>query len=98
MCCVYTHSTWVPHPNPLRKKQGAQAWWYMSIVPDKREPEVGGSWSKASIGKNMKSYLKNKLKAKGLWDVAQVLGCLPPWVQYVVLPRKEKDKKKRGSI
>jgi hypothetical protein len=39
----------------------------MPIIPATQEVEVGGSWSEDSLGKNVKLYLKNELKAKGLW-------------------------------
>jgi hypothetical protein len=37
------------------------AWWYMPVIPDTQEAEVGGSRPKAGD-----PYLRNKPKAKGL--------------------------------
>jgi hypothetical protein len=41
-----------------------------------REVKGGGSWSKTSPGKSVRSYLKNKLKAKktGVWLSAKALA------------------------
>jgi hypothetical protein len=39
----------------------------MPVIPATEEVEVGGSWSKAILGKKSRRlYLKNKLKAKEL--------------------------------
>jgi hypothetical protein len=36
----------------------------MPVIPATWETEVGGSWYQASLGKRVRPYLKNKLKAK----------------------------------
>jgi hypothetical protein len=46
-------------------------------IPDLQEEEIEGSWFKASPGKIIRSYMKNKLKAKGVECVAQVVKYLP---------------------
>jgi hypothetical protein len=38
----------------------------MPIFPVTQEAEVGESQSEASLGKSMRPYLENKIKAKGL--------------------------------
>jgi hypothetical protein len=38
----------------------------MSIIPDTQEVETGGSLSMTHRGKNVRPYLKNKVKQKGL--------------------------------
>jgi hypothetical protein len=49
----------------------------MPIISPTSEEEIGGSQLEADLGKGMRLYLKNKLKAKGLRGVAQVVvGCL----------------------
>jgi hypothetical protein len=43
---------------------------FMPVIPATWEVEVGGSQSEASLWKNVKPYLKNKLKKKkeiGTW-------------------------------
>jgi hypothetical protein len=40
-------------------------WWYISIILATWKAETGGSQSEVNPGKSMRSYLKNKLKAKG---------------------------------
>jgi hypothetical protein len=41
-------------------------WWYIPVIPTTQEMEVKESLFKSSPGKvSMRSYLKNKLKAKG---------------------------------
>jgi hypothetical protein len=42
------------------------ACWYFPVIPASQEVEVGGLWAKAHPAKSTKSYLKNKLNAKGL--------------------------------
>jgi hypothetical protein len=42
------------------------AWWLTSVIPAALKAEVEGSRSEANLGKSMKSYLKSKLKGKGL--------------------------------
>jgi hypothetical protein len=37
-----------------------------AVVPAMQEAEIGRLQSKADLGKSMRPYLKNKLKAKGL--------------------------------
>jgi hypothetical protein len=34
-------------------------WWLVPVIPATQEAEVGGAWSKASLGKNVRFYLKN---------------------------------------
>jgi hypothetical protein len=36
----------------------------MPVIPATWEVEIGGLWSKASLGKNVKLYLKNKLNKR----------------------------------
>jgi hypothetical protein len=43
-----------------------QAWWWMPVTPATLEAEVGGSPSETTPGKSTRSYLKKKLKTKGL--------------------------------
>jgi hypothetical protein len=50
-------------------------WWYIPVIPASQEVEVGESWSEAEPSKNMRPYLKNKLKAKMSGVLAQ--GPLP---------------------
>jgi hypothetical protein len=44
------------------------------VLPATWEVEVGGLWSVAGLGKSMRPYLKNKLKAKSLVLLAQVVA------------------------
>jgi hypothetical protein len=50
--------------------------WFIPIIPAIQEAEVGGSQSEASLGKSVRLYLKNKLKAK-----EQVVRALEQQVQ-----------------
>jgi hypothetical protein len=51
-----------------------QAWWCISVIPATEEAKVEGLWFKTCPGKvNVRSYIKIKLKAKGLWSVTQVV-------------------------
>jgi hypothetical protein len=45
-------------------KKMTRCGWYTSVIPDIQEAEVGGFRSEASLGENMRLYLKNKNK---LW-------------------------------
>jgi hypothetical protein len=49
----------------------------MPVIPATREEEVRESKSKASLGKNMRLCLKNKLKAKRAGEVAQEVQHFP---------------------
>jgi hypothetical protein len=41
----------------------------MPLISATQEKGIGGSWSKTGLGKGLKPYLKNKLKAEmlGAW-------------------------------
>jgi hypothetical protein len=41
-----------------------QVWWFMPAIPAIQEVEVGGSQSQDSLGKNTRSYAKNKTRSK----------------------------------
>jgi hypothetical protein len=49
-----------------KKSEAGLERWYTHGIPATQEAEVGISWSEAGVGKSMRPYLKNKLKAKGL--------------------------------
>jgi hypothetical protein len=49
----------------VKRSAIGQAWWFMPIIPPTQKAEVGGLQFEAGPGKvSMRSYLKNKLKAK----------------------------------
>jgi hypothetical protein len=48
----------------------------MAGIPATWKVKVGGSLFEASLGKNGRPYLKNKLKAKRTGDMVQVVECL----------------------
>jgi hypothetical protein len=52
--------------NIIKANSKGQVWWHTPIITATQEAEVGGLQSKASPGKSKRSYLENKLKAKGL--------------------------------
>jgi hypothetical protein len=41
-------------------------WWCISVIPAIQEVEGGGTWSKVSLGKRVRPYLKNELHKKWL--------------------------------
>jgi hypothetical protein len=49
----------------------------MPVIPGIQEAKVRGSWSKGGLGKSMRSYLKNNVKAKSVGDLAPVSDYLP---------------------
>jgi hypothetical protein len=57
----------VENAQPSRTvRELSYGWWYILVILATQEVKVGGSGSEASLGKSVKPYLKNKLKAKGL--------------------------------
>jgi hypothetical protein len=62
------------HFGKNQKQARPGAWWYTAIIPATQFLQIGGSQFEASLGKSMRSYMKNKQMNK-----AKRLGaCLRP--------------------
>jgi hypothetical protein len=50
-------------------QENGQVWWPTAVILTTQEAEVGRFWSVAGLGQSLRSYLKNRLKAKeqGVW-------------------------------
>jgi hypothetical protein len=71
----------------------SQVQWYMPVIPATQETGVGGSQSEASLGKSIRLFLKNKLKAKD-WGVTQVVELLLSQCEALSsIPRTTKKKR-----
>jgi hypothetical protein len=70
-------------------------WYCASVIPVTREAEVGGSQSKASLGKvSQRPYLKNT-KGKRSGGVAQVIRALELEALHLITNITHQKKKKR---
>jgi hypothetical protein len=82
--------------------QKLATWWYMPVVPDTLEVEVGGSWFEAGLGKSVIHYQKNKLKTKGLGHglsgraQARVLTSIPNTAKKEGWKEGRKEERKEG--
>jgi hypothetical protein len=71
----------------------------MSIIQATWEVEVGRSPFKASPGKVIgRQYLKNKIKAKRPWDIAQVVEHLTSKLKALNSPVPKRKEKKLGIL
>jgi hypothetical protein len=50
----------------IKMKGYCQMWWYMPVIPATQEAEVGRAWLEVGLGKIVRPYMKNKLKANVL--------------------------------
>jgi hypothetical protein len=64
-------SAWTKVTETLSPKTSC-TWWFSSVIPAMQEMEVEGSHSEASLGKNVRPYLKSKRTR----NVVQMVGCL----------------------